>query len=112
MLEKVRTLKEEMGISYKHMAEKAGINYSTFRKYVSGHSNLNQENQEKLKEYLSQFQRAQGQRNLLRLYTDEEDFVVHETARLGAQEEWVSIFLTLIYIRVQKNDTHTAQRQA
>lgn len=55
MLEKVRTLKEEMGISYKHMAEKAGINYSTFRKYVSGHSNLNQENQEKLKEYLSQF---------------------------------------------------------
>ena len=87
MLEKVRTLKEEMGISYKVMAEKAGINYNTFRAFVNGRTNLNQENQEKLKEYLSQFQRSQGQRNLLRLNTDEEDFVVHESARLGTQEE-------------------------
>ena len=55
MLEKVRTLKEEMGISYKHMAEKAGINYSTFKALITGRTNLNQENQEKLKEYLSQF---------------------------------------------------------
>lgn len=68
MLEKVRTLKEDMGISYKVMAEKAGINYNTFRAFVNGRTNLNQENQEKLKKYLSQFQRAQHPRNRLRLY--------------------------------------------
>lgn len=63
MLEKVKNMKENMGISYKFMAEKAGINYSTFKAFVNGRTNLNQENQEKLKNYLSQLQRSHGQRN-------------------------------------------------
>lgn len=55
MLEKVRKLKTEMGISYTSMAKAAGINYNTFKSFLHGTTQLNMENQEKLKNYLARF---------------------------------------------------------
>lgn len=54
--EMVKELKESEGISYKKMAEKAGITYNTFKKFTSGIRGLSQENQDKLTTYLRKFQ--------------------------------------------------------
>lgn len=49
---KVMDLKNKVGISYKKMAENAGISYDSFKKFTSGARNLSKENEDKLTTYL------------------------------------------------------------